>query len=416
MSLAFFIANRLSLRSAAGKMQSGVVIAITGIALSVIVMLLTVAVMMGFQDEIRQKIMGFDAQLSISVHSSGNGTEDNSLVDIDRLTPLLSGLPAKASTALTIRQPVILKTESDFSGAVVKGMSRNYDWKFVKENLVEGNIPDFQADSTIYHIIISRSLARDLSVKLGDKLDAYFLGQDSYRARRLKVAAIYDTHFSEYDDNYIFATLPMLSALAGIGENLGTELEIYGLDSDSEISSYNTLLSTRLLEELYTGRTSTLYTVTDVHTSAALYFNWLALLDTNVVVILTLMALLTCLTLVSSLYILILRRVNMIGILKALGATDGLIRCSFIYLTMRILAAGLLIGNMIGIGIIVAQDLTGIIPLNPEAYYLDHVPMLLSIPAILLLNAGVVVIAALVLILPSSIITTIPPSKVIKYD
>lgn len=416
MSLAFFIANRLSLRSAAGRMQSGVVIAITGIALSVIVMLLTVAVMMGFQDEIRHKIMGFDAQLSIAVHSSDSNEGDTALVDVNRLAPMLNSLPKEVSTALTIRQPVILKTENDFSGAVVKGMSRDYDWKFVKENLVEGSIPDYQADSTIYHIIISRSLASDLSVSLGDKLDAYFLGQDSYRTRRLKIAAIYDTHFSEYDDNYIFATLPMLSALAGISENLGTELEIYGLGSDSEISAYRALLSERLLEELYAGRTSTLYTVTDVHTSAALYFNWLALLDTNVVVILTLMAFLTCLTLVSSLYILILRRVNMIGILKALGATDGLIRCSFIYLTMRILAAGLLIGNLIGIGIIVVQNFTGLIPLNPEAYYLDHVPMHFSISAILLLNAGVAVIAALVLILPSAIITTIPPSKVIKYD
>ena len=415
MSLAFFIANRLSLRSAAGRMQSGVVIAITGIALSVVVMLLTVAVMMGFQDEIRHKIMGFDAQLTVSVHSSDTG-EDGSLVDADRLSPLLGKLPENVTTALTIRQPVILKTESDFTGAVVKGMSRDYDWKFVRENLVEGSIPDFQADSTIYHIIISRSLARDLAVSLGDKLDAYFLGNDSYRTRRLKIAAIYDTHFSEYDDNYIFATLPMLSALAGIDENLGTELEIYGLGSDKEISEYSSHLSARLLEELYAGRTSTLYTVTDVHTSAALYFNWLALLDTNVVVILTLMALLTCLTLVSSLYILILRRVNMIGILKALGATDGLIRRSFIYLTMRILAAGLLIGNLIGLGIIAIQNLTGLIPLNPEAYYLDHVPMHLSIPSIVILNVGVVVIAALVLILPSAIITTIPPSKVIKYD
>lgn len=414
MSLAIFIANRFSLRSPAGKMQSGIVIAITGIALSVVVMLISIAVMMGFKEEIRQKIMGFDAQLSISVYSPDDSKVP--LVDINDVRPVLEMLPEKATTVLAIRQPVILKTPADFTGAIVKGIGRDYDWEFIRQNLIEGEIPDFKADSTLYHVIISRNLARDLSVKLGEKIDAFFLGGDSYRTRRLKVAAIYDTHFSEYDDNYIFSTLPMLSALAGVGENLGTQIEIHGLGSDKEIAECAEQLSAGLLEKLYTGRTPTFYTVTDVHTSAALYFNWLALLDTNVIVILTLMSLLTCLTLVSSLYILILRRVNMIGILKALGASDSLIRRSFVYLTMRILVAGLVIGNLIGVCVILVQDATGVIPLNPEAYYLDHVPMLLSVPALIILNLSVIVVAALILILPSAIITTIPPSKVIKYD
>ncbi len=414
MSLAIFIANRLSLRSPSGKMQSGIVIAVSGIALSVVVMLISIAVMMGFKEEIRQKIMGFDAQLSISVYSPDDSKVP--LVDINDVRPLLEMLPEKATTVLAIRQPVILKTPADFTGAIVKGISRDYDWEFIRQNLIEGEIPDFKADSTLYHVIISRNLARDLSVGLGEKIDAFFLGGDSYRTRRLKVAAIYDTHFSEYDDNYIFSTLPMLSALAGVGENLGTQIEIHGLGSDKEIAECAEQLSAGLLEKLYTGRTPTFYTVTDVHTSAALYFNWLALLDTNVIVILTLMSLLTCLTLVSSLYILILRRVNMIGILKALGAPDSLIRRSFVYLTMRILVAGLVIGNLIGVCVILVQDATGVIPLNPEAYYLDHVPMLLSVLALIVLNLSVIVVAALVLILPSAIITTIPPSKVIKYD
>ncbi|MCX4284821.1 FtsX-like permease family protein [Duncaniella dubosii] len=414
MSLAIFIANRLSLRSPSGKMQSGIVIAVSGIALSVVVMLISIAVMMGFKEEIRQKIMGFDAQLSISVYSPDDSKVP--LVDINDVRPVLEMLPEKATTVLAIRQPVILKTPADFTGAIVKGISRDYDWEFIRQNLIEGEIPDFKADSTLYHVIISRNLARDLSVGLGEKIDAFFLGGDSYRTRRLKVAAIYDTHFSEYDDNYIFSTLPMLSALAGVGENLGTQIEIHGLGSDKEIAECAEQLSAGLLEKLYTGRTPTFYTVTDVHTSAALYFNWLALLDTNVIVILTLMSLLTCLTLVSSLYILILRRVNMIGILKALGAPDSLIRRSFVYLTMRILVAGLVIGNLIGVCVILVQDATGVIPLNPEAYYLDHVPMLLSVPALIVLNLSVIVVAALVLILPSAIITTIPPSKVIKYD
>lgn len=415
MTLALFIARRLSLRSASGKTQSGIVIAVTGIALSVVVMLLSIAVMMGFKNEIRHKIMGFDSQITISLRNSSDGPE-GSLVNIDDLESALETLPQNAATTLTIRQPVILKTPADFTGAIVKGMARNHNWDFVRENLIAGVIPDFSADSTIYHTIISNSLAQKLNVSCGDKIDAYFLGGDNYRTRRLKIAGIYDTHFSEYDNAFIFASLPMLSALAGIDERFGTVVEINGLGSDEEISVATRDLTATLMEDLYTGRSDKLYAVTDVHSSAALYFNWLALLDTNVVVILTIMSLLTCLTLVSSLFILILRRVNMIGILKALGASDALIRRAFVWLTLRLLACGLLIGNSISIGIILIQAKTGFIPLDPEAYYLDHVPMELSLGALLILNVGIVIVSALVLILPSAIITTIPPSRVINYD
>ena len=415
MSLALFIASRLSLRSTTGKLPSGLVIAVTGIALSVIVMLISISVMMGFKQEIRHKIMGFDAQLTVSAHS-GNADGRPSLVNIEEIRPSLEFLPSGASASLIIHQPAILKTPTSFTGAMVKGMDHDYDWKFIKENLVQGVVPDYSADSTLYHIVISTSLARDLSVKIGDKIDAFFLGDNAYRNRRLKIAGLYDTHFSEYDESYVFGTMPMLAALANLKENYGTQLEIYGLGSDSEIATCARHLSSNLMDDLYTGRTTTLYSVTDVHSTAALYFNWLSLLDTTVVVILSLMSLLTCLTLVSSLYILILRRVNMIGIIKALGAKDSLIRRSFVYLTMRILTMGLLIGNFVGIGIILLQESTGIIPLNPEAYYLDHVPMTLSLPALLILNAGIITVSFLVLIIPSAIITTIPPSRVIKYD
>ena len=415
MTLALFIARRLSLRTASGKTQSGIAIAVTGIALSVIVMLLSIAVMMGFKNEIRHKIMGFDSQITISLHAPSDG-RDGSLINIDDLDKAFKVLPQNASATLTIRQPVILKTPDNFTGAVVKGMGRDHDWKFVSENLTAGTIPDYNADSTLYHTVISHNIAQKLNVGCGDKIDAYFLGGDTYRTRRLKIAGIYDTHFSEYDNAYIFATLPMLSALAGIDERLGTVVEINGLDSDTEISETAGKLSATLMDDIYTGRSVKFYSVTDVHSSAALYFNWLALLDTNVIVILTIMSLLTCLTLVSSLFILILRRVNMIGILKALGASDSLIRRAFVWLTMRLLILGLLIGNAIAIGIILLQTTTGFIPLDPEAYYLDHVPMEFNLAALLILNAGIILVSALVLILPSAIITTIPPSRVINYD
>ena len=230
------------------------------------------------------------------------------------------------------------------------------------------------------------------------------------------MAAIYDTHFSEYDKHYIFSTIKMLQQLGSIPESQGTVLEIAGLKSDKEIDRTQNFLIENLTESLYRGETSRLYSVSNIHDTAAIYFNWLALLDTNVVVILTLMALLGALTLISSLFMLILRRVTMIGILKALGATDRQIRTSFVLLTLRILIAGLLIGNIIGIALIIIQGTTHILPLNPDAYYLNHVPVLLNLSTILILNASVIALSFLILILPSAIITTIPPSRVITYE
>lgn len=416
MSLPYFLARRLSLRSSSGGSQTGIVIAVTGISLAIVVMLISIAVMLGFKHEVRQKIMGFDAQVTVSPLES-NGQQSTPLLDSDSLAAAVTSLPPEATATMSIRQPAIIKTPQNFSGAVIKGMDTGFDWKFIRDNLVEGVVPDYQADSTLYHVVISHAIASDLNLALGDKFDAYFLGNNtSYRTRRLKIAGIYDTHFSEYDKHFIFSTLPMLQQLGNLKEGQGTVLEISGLSSDEQIDLVQSLLVEKLSDELYSGKTSKIYSVSNIHESAAMYYNWLALLDTNVVVILVLMALLGMLTLVSSLFILVLRRVTMIGILKALGATDRQIRTTFVILTFKILLSGLIIGNAVGLAVIAAQQQFKLLPLNPDAYYLDHVPVMLDLPSVLLLNTAVTALSFLILILPSAIITTIPPSKAICYE
>ncbi|MCM1138553.1 MAG: FtsX-like permease family protein [Muribaculum sp.] len=415
MSFPFFLAHRLSINPVGGKYSTGIVVAVTGIALSIVVMLISISVLMGFQDEVRRKFTGFDSQVTISRIVSSS-SPDVPIVDIDSINSTLALLPEHASYTLTIRQPSIIKTSDNFSGVVIKGMDKNHDWDFVSENLKEGVIPDYKADSTIYHIIISDAIASSLNLNLNDKVDAYFLGENSsYRTRRLKIAGIYDTHFSEYDKHFIFSTISLLQQLGDIDESQGTVVEITGLGSDKEIDDVTGLLTRELTEYLYRGQTDRLYSVSNVHESAAIYFNWLALLDTNVVVILSLMAMLGALTLISSLFILILRRVPMIGILKALGATDKQIRLSFVILTLRILIIGLLIGNITALTLIFIQHFTHILPLNPDAYYLDHVPVAINFFSILILNLSVIVFSFLILIVPSSIISTISPSRAICY-
>lgn len=415
MSVSFFIARHLPLKSTRRDSSTGLIIAIAGIALSVTVMLISIAVMNGFRSEIRQKVIGFDSQLSIGL-TPDTDPDSTILLSYDDISPLREILPSNVKYTLTGRQPAILKTPDNFSGSVIKGVDRNYDWSFIKSNLVEGAVPDYSADSTEYHIVVSRTLARALSLEPGQKIDTYFLGDGAYRIRRLKIAGIYDTHFSEYDRNMIFGSLSMLQRVADVPDSCATMIEINGLPDDDAIDNAEHTIISTYLDHLYTGKTQRHYTVLNIHKTAALFFNWLALLDTNVKVILTLMSLLTLLTLVSSLFILILRRVNMIGVLKALGASNRQIRSIFIIMSVRILIRGLIIGNIVGLGLLYIQRATGIIPLNPDAYYLDHVPVEIQWSVILALNVAIIVLSLFMLLLPSAIITTIPPSKAIRYE
>lgn len=416
MSVPIFLARRLSLSTSQRGGSTGLIVAVTGITLSVVVMIISVAVMTGFRDEIRNKIIGFDSQISIAPNPVGDDSASSILLSRADLTPIERVLPESATYTLTARQPAIIKTPDNFSGSVIKGVDKDYDWSFVRSNLVEGVVPDYTADSTIYHIVLSRAIARSLSVELGDKIDTYFLGSGAYRVRRLKIAGIYDTHFDEYDRNTIFGSLDMLRQIADVPDSYATMAEINGLPDDESIDSVEEAISETFLDEIYSGKSDRHYNVVSIHRTAALFFNWLALLDTNVKVILTLMSLLTVLTLVSSLFILILRRVNTIGILKALGASNRQIRTTFIIMSARILARGLIIGNIIGIGVLYIQKATHIIPLNPEAYYLNHVPVVIDWGNIILLNAAIILLSLAVLLLPSAIIATIPPSRAINYE
>ncbi|MCM1163934.1 MAG: ABC transporter permease [Muribaculaceae bacterium] len=413
MSLSFFLASRLPLSYRKGKGRGGIAVAVTGIALSVIVMMLSISVMSGFRDEIRQKIIGFDSQITVFPRGDLGGAQ--SWVNQSSVEAVSAILPDKAEAELTLRQPAIMKTESDFSGIVIKGLT-DHDRTFIEKNLSEGSVPKPGVDSTVYDVVISRILASRLGVDAGQKIDTYFMGDGVYRARRLKVAGIYDSHFSDYDKHVVYGSPQMLRRVVMMPDTCGAMIEINSLGNDAEIDSESRRLSDMLLARYYSNPEDAPLGVSNIHESAALYFNWLALLDTNVVVILSLMCLLSVLTLISSLFILILRRVNMIGILKAIGASNRLLRQTFILLTLRILALGLIAGNVIAIAIILIQRYTAIIPLEPDAYYLDHVPMALDWGVVCLLNLAVIVISCVVLLIPSGIIATISPSKAINYE
>lgn len=419
MNVALYIGRRLSFKPGDKRRKvPGVTIGVTGIALSLIVMMLSISIVTGFKHEIRAKVMGFDSQLNVYVQEGYNEGELNTIHLTDSLMKIVRGVVGeRARVTPMVRQPGILKTDSAFQGIVIKGVAPDYDWSFIHNAIVEGAVPHYApgADSLDNTIIISSLTARQLGVKAGDKLNAHFIRDNAIASRRLRVAAVFDTHFSDYDRMYAFTPLRMLQKLNHLDSLECGALEINGVRPD-RIDDYSDRLRVDLMEFAIETSPGRIYAVENVHQTGAVYFNWLSLLDTNVVVILILMTLVAGFTLISSLFILILDRVNTIGILKALGATNATIRSIFITMAERLVARGLLTGNLIGLSLLLLQHYLRIIPLDPEAYYLSYVPVDIDWVDIIALNVGVAVVSWLMLILPSHMISTLSPSQSIRYE
>lgn len=416
MKFELYIARRLRLKNYNGSKQNSpsISIAVIGVALAIIIMMIAIVVVLGFKHEIRDKVMGFDAQITIS-NSDYTEKDKSYIIFNDTLKNIINSTIPNGQISLSIKQPGILKTDNDFMGIVFKGMGTNYDWKFISDNLISGSIPNYNDENNQNKIIISKIISSSLKLKIGDKIYAYFFENNKIRTRRFEIAAIYETHFGEYDKLFAFSSLNTLQRLNNIDSISGNSVEIRNLPtSEIENASYN--LQDSLIQACYTNKLSSLHRVDTVYNTGALYFNWLDLLDTNVIVILILMSLVSGFTLISSMFIIILERVNMIGIMKSLGATNTQIRRIFIYLTERLVIKGILWGNAIALTIIFLQSKFKLIPLDPEAYYLNYVPTEINWSYILLLNIGVIIISGLILILPSHLISTISPAKTIKFE
>ena len=416
MKFELYIARRLRLKNYNGSKQNSpsISIAVIGVALAIVIMMIAIVVVLGFKHEIRDKVMGFDAQITIS--NSDYTEKDKSYITFnDTLKSIINTTIPNGQISLSIKQPGILKTDNDFMGIVFKGMDTNYDWEFISDNLISGSIPNYNDENNQNKIIISKIISSSLKLKIGDKIYAYFFENNKIRTRRFEIAAIYETHFGEYDKLFAFSSLNTLQRLNNIDSISGNSVEIRNLPiSEIENASYN--MQDSLIQACYTNKLSSLHRVDTVYNTSALYFNWLDLLDTNVIVILILMSLVSGFTLISSMFIIILERVNMIGIMKSLGATNTQIRRIFIYLTERLVIKGILWGNAIALTIIFLQSKFKLIPLDPEAYYLNYVPTEINWSYILLLNIGVIIISGLILILPSHLISTISPAKTIRFE
>lgn len=414
MRIDLYIARRLRLDDSNGRRtKTSIRIATAGVVLSVVIMLITMAITSGFKHEIVNRLVGFDAQLTVQAQAIDVVSAQPAVTDAATVEAIVRETLPDAVISETVKMPAMLKTEDDFAAVVFRGYGAGGHSEFIKSNIVEGEIPEGETGDN--SIVISSVVASRLGLGVGDKVNTCFFAEDKMRLRNFVIAAIYDSGFGEYDRLVAYAPLPVLRKIAGLHDGAVMALEVTGLDMDA-IGEAQLSLQESLAQAYYGGRIPQYLETDCILRSGAVYFNWLSLLDTNVVVILVLMTAISSFTLIASLIIIILERVNMIGTLKMLGATDSMLRRVFIMLDLKVLVKGLVVGNLMALAIIVLQDQTHLLPLDAESYYIPFVPVKISLWQVLALNGGAIVVATAVMVIPSMIISRMKPAAILRYE
>lgn len=417
MNLTFWIASRLNLKSESkGQRSPGVTIAVAGVAISITVMLIAIAVVMGFKNNIKEKLLGLESAIVIAPAEQKTETHNTFVPTSGLMDAVRNTLPEGARISESLQTTALIKTEVDFLGITLRANEPGSDQEdYIRENMTEGEYPDYNLPDNKESIVLSEPTARLLDLKTGDKIRLHFFDGNAVRTRSAKVAAIYNTSFSERDRLLAFASAQQIASAQKLPEGSASAINVSGIPSD-RIDELTSSLQETLLVNMYDSQTDHLLVAQSIRQRAAMYYNWLDLLDTNVVVIIILMGLVASFTLISCLLIIILERIRFIGIMKAMGATTVAIQKIFVAMALKIVVFGLLAGNVTGLTILLVQQHFRIIPLNPEAYFLDSVPVEIIPWQMIALNAGAVIISAAVLIIPTTIISTISPATTIKYE
>lgn len=414
MSFPLFIARRLYRDTDGGKQVSrpAVLIAMVGIAIGLAVMIITVAVVIGFKREVRNKVTGFGSHIQITNFDAVRSYETHPVVVGDSMLAALAANPDIKHVQRYSTKPGMIKTDDAFQGMVLKGVGPEFDATFFRDNLLEGEIPAFSDSAATGQVVISKALVDKLKLKLGDKIFTYYI-QDNVRVRPLTVTGIYQTNFSEYDNLFLLTDLYTVNRLNNWKPDQvsGAELQVKDYDRLPDIT-YEVAESTDNRADKYGG----VYFVQNIEESNPQIFEWLGLLDLNVWVILILMIGVAGFTMISGLLIIIIERTNMIGILKALGADNFTIRKTFLWFAVFLIGKGMLWGNAIGLAFCFIQSQFGIFKLDPENYYVDTVSVSFNIWFFLLINAGTLLTSVLMLIGPSYLITKINPASSMRYE
>ena len=415
MNLPLFIARRINGSEGQRREVSrpAIRIATIGVAIGLAVMIITVSVVFGFKHTIRDKVVGFGSHIQVENYMAQQLSAPVPISINDSLMNVMKQLPGIRHAERYALTQGILKTDDDFLGVAFKGVGSDYDTTFLSEHIVEGKMPKFSDGQSKYPLLISRMMADKLQLKAGEKVYAYFIGNDDVRARKFTITGIYETNMTQFDQSLCFTDYNVPIRLNGWEPDQcsGAELLVDDFDQLEQVAEEVVAKVNRRTDKY--GAIITSQTIREAHPHV---FQWLELLDINVWIILALMICVAGFTMISGLLIIILERTQMIGILKALGMRNSTVRHTFLWFAAFIIGRGMLVGDIIGIGLVVLQQQTGFIHLDPASYYVDTAPMELNIPIIVLLNVVTLLVSLFVLIAPSFLISHIHPARSMRYE
>lgn len=415
MNVPYFLARRIYADNDNQKKVSrpAVRIAIIGVAVGLAVMIVSVCVVLGFKHAIRDKVVGFGSHIQVAEFSMLQQGTDSPIEVDDSVINVLQHIEGVKHVQRFAMKQGILKTDSDFLGVAFKGVGPEFDSTFIHQHLLEGVVPKFSDKSSGNKILVSKVMADKLKLTCGSRIFAYFIDDSGVRTRRFTIAGIYQTNLTQYDNVMCYVDLYTAVKLNGWQEDMasGAELQVDNFDKLDEVENRVVKLVNRTTDKY--GNTYSSKTIKELSPQI---FSWLDLLDLNVWIILIIMMAVAAVTMISGLLIIILERTQMIGLMKALGAQNPMVRHTFMWFAAFIIGRGLLWGNMIALALVALQYFTGIVKLDPATYYVSSVPVEVNVLFVVLLNIGTLLISLLVLIGPSFLISHIHPAKTMTYE
>ena len=369
-------------------------------------MIVSMAIVTGFQKEITDKVVNFGADIIITDYSNLNAIEPQPVSKVQDFYPSLTEIDGIRHIQVFATKAGIVKTDEEIEGVVVKGVGSDFDWSFFQRHLMDGQVFETTDSSRSKNILISESISKKLKLNVGDRMEVFFIQEERQRARVFDVTGIYKTGLAEYDERYVITDITHIQRLNGWSSDQVAGFEVF-VDDFEDLAELEDVVYHSIGTDLYSA------TVKDLQPQI---FDWLDLQDMNVRVIIILMLVVAGFNMISALLIMIIERVYMIGTLKSLGMNDGNIRNIFIYQALYLTGVGLFWGNLIGILLCLFQDRFGLITLDEASYYVKVVPINLDIAHILLLNTGTLFFCFLMLLLPSMVVSRIQPLKAIRFN
>lgn len=415
MSFELFIAHRLYSDREGKKRISrpAIRIAMLGIVVGLAVMIVSLCVVLGFKRDISSKVIGFGSHIQVLSLTFDQQREMMPVLTTDSLEQVICRTDGVRHVQRFVLKLGMLKTDDDFRGLTFKGVGEDYDMSFFRDNLIDGKIPAFGSAESSDSILISKIVASDLGIKVGDRIFSYFIGNGSARARKLTVAGIFQTNLSEYDRNFVFTDIYTMRRLNRWDAEMSSGFEVE-IDDFSQLDVVTRKLVSKINHNL--DKNGATYGAFSIKEIAPHTFSWLDVLDMNVLMILILMICVSAFTVISGLLIVMLERINMIGMLKALGATNLSVRKIFMYFSVMLVGKGVVIGNIVGLSLCLVQRLFNVVKLDASVYYIDSVPIEFNVWLILAVNILTLCISAMVIFCSSFFVSISKPAKSIRFD